>query len=417
MLDRRKLGAAVAVLMLLFIAGATLLPTGAPIARRVGTLCVGWCDDTRLADLVLNVLLFVPLGFAGRLVGFRSHRVIIAGAAFSLGIELLQWRAIAGRDASVLDLFANSLGTAIGVLFAAHAALLLRPSCRAAARLVLLGTVLWSSAQFTGAWAVRPAPTSKPYWGQRAPQLAEPLPYGGEVLAARVNGDELPSNRLAHDDAIRESLQQGLLRLDVQVRPDRLTRLSSTIVRIADEDQREILRLGQRRGDIVFSMRLNVTRLRLRTPSVTLASAFGTTPATPSSEAAVSVDVRDGLVRLASTREGGSRNVQLALSPALAWTFFVPWNYSLGPSGLVFTWLWLAAPLLPVGYWMMQLRGCPGAGWPIAVALIALVVSLTSAPILFALMPAPLSHWLAAAVGLGIGCATSLWWQPPLGKT
>jgi VanZ family protein len=417
LISRKKLGAAVAVFMLLFIGLATLLPTRAPIPRRVAAPCIGWCDDTRLADLVLNILLFVPLGFAARLTGIRSRTVILAGAAFSLSIELLQWRAIAGRDASLLDLFSNTLGTAVGVLLAAHLAMLLRPGCRAAARLALAGTLLWCAALFAGAWAVRPAPTSKPFWGQRAPQLSEPLPYGGEVVAAHVNGDDLPSNRLVHDDAIRESIRRGVLHLDVQVRPDRLTRLSSTIVRIADEDQREILRLSQRRGDVRFSMRLNVTRMRLRTPSVTLTSAFGSTPAVSSSAAAVSVDVRDGLVRLSSTREGHTRQVQLALSPALAWTFFVPWNYSLGPSGVVFTWLWLAAPLLPVGYWMMRLRGCRNAGWPIGLALVTLVVSLVAAPRLFALTPAPLSHWLAAAAGLAIGCVAALWRRPTLGET
>lgn len=416
MISRKKMGAALAVFVLVLIGLATLLPTHAPIPRRVAALCIGWCDDTRVADLVLNVLLFVPLGFAGRLAGVRSRTVILAGATFSLCIELLQWRAIAGRDASVLDLFSNSLGTAIGVLLAAHLAVLVRPGCRAAARLVLAGTLLWCAALFGGAWAVRPAATSKPFWGQRTPQLSEPLPYGGEVVTARVNGEDLPSNRLVHDDALRESIRRGVLHLDVQVRPDRLTRLSSTIVRIADEDQREILRLSQRRGDIRFSLRLNVTKLRLRTPSLTLTSAFGDTPAAPSSEAAVSVDVRDGIVRLSSTREGGTRQVQLALSPALAWTFFVPWNYSLGPSGVVFTWLWLAAPLLPIGYWMMQLRGCRGAGWPIGLALVMPFVSLVTAPRLFALEPAPLSQWLAVAAGLGIGCVASLWPRPQLAE-
>ena len=416
MISRKKMGAAVALLMVLVIGVATLLPARAPIPRRVAALCIGWCDDTRAADLVLNILLFAPLGFAGRLAGIRSRTVIFAGAAFSLCIELLQWRVIPGRDASILDVFANSLGTAVGVLLAAYIGLLVRPGCRAATRLVLAGALVWCGALFAAAWAVRPAPTSKPFWGQRTPQLSEPLPYGGEVMRARVNGEDLPSNRLVHDEAIRESLRQGMLHLDVQVRPDRLTRLSSTIIRIADEDQREILRLSQRRGDIVFSMRLNATRLRLRTPSVTLASAFGTAPAAPSSEADVSVDVRDGLVRLASTRAGESRQVQLALTPALAWTFFVPWNYSLGPSGLVFTWLWLAAPLLPVGFWMMRLRGCPGAGWPIGFALITLVVSLVSAPRLFGLPPMHLSHWLAAAAGLGIGWVTALWREPLPGK-
>lgn len=67
--------------------------------------------------LVGNVLMFIPLGFLAPL-RWRSFdsvgRVILASAAFSVGIELLQWVLPTGRQASVTDVITNTAGGMIG---------------------------------------------------------------------------------------------------------------------------------------------------------------------------------------------------------------------------------------------------------------------------------------------------------------
>ncbi|MBN2416148.1 VanZ family protein [bacterium] len=75
-------------------------------------------------DLILNVLLFLPLGGIlndrlRRRHGSRGRAVLAAlalGAAVSLSIEILQL--FLGRTTSLLDVFSNSLGTGVGVLLA-----------------------------------------------------------------------------------------------------------------------------------------------------------------------------------------------------------------------------------------------------------------------------------------------------------
>lgn len=81
--------------------------------------------------LVLNVLLFVPLGAGlALLTGWSWWRVTLAAAASSTAVELLQL--VLPRDADVWDVLTNTLGAAIGAL--AVGAVRLRRRGRSAAR-------------------------------------------------------------------------------------------------------------------------------------------------------------------------------------------------------------------------------------------------------------------------------------------
>jgi VanZ family protein len=70
------------------------------------------------ADIVLNVLLFMPFGAwaALRLGRPRMIAAIVGGAVLSIGIELSQAFEAAGRDASATDIVTNTTGAALGFL-------------------------------------------------------------------------------------------------------------------------------------------------------------------------------------------------------------------------------------------------------------------------------------------------------------
>jgi VanZ family protein len=80
------------------------------------------------SDLILNLLGFMPLGFLLYLRLFNTERLparicllcaVAVGFALSLGIEVTQvW--LPGRDSSLSDLIANTVGTAIGGLIASR---------------------------------------------------------------------------------------------------------------------------------------------------------------------------------------------------------------------------------------------------------------------------------------------------------
>jgi glycopeptide antibiotics resistance protein len=75
-----------------------------------------------LKTSLLNILLFVPFGFGLPFISkFGAKKIIVAGALFSIVIELVQLitgyvSKISFRVADINDLIFNTLGTAIGYL-------------------------------------------------------------------------------------------------------------------------------------------------------------------------------------------------------------------------------------------------------------------------------------------------------------
>ena len=69
---------------------------------------------THFAEIVLNVLVFVPLGLYLSMFGVKAWQAIAIGFAVSLAFEAAQY-ALAIGAADVTDLLTNTAGTAIGV--------------------------------------------------------------------------------------------------------------------------------------------------------------------------------------------------------------------------------------------------------------------------------------------------------------
>src|SRR5688500_6019564 len=123
--------AIVAVGMLVAILVATLTPSpGTPVTANFW--CIA-CGEYGALDVAANVVMFVPFGVALALANQRRWLNVVACMAVTLAIELLQVRVVVGRDASISDLVANSLGGWIGVELGLLHRLFFRPSERAAA--------------------------------------------------------------------------------------------------------------------------------------------------------------------------------------------------------------------------------------------------------------------------------------------
>src|SRR5882672_10220214 len=109
---KKRIAWAVVAVSALAILVATLHPGGAQIAPGWSfTLTSG---DAALAELIQNLLLFIPLGIFLTLAGVRPLRAVALGALLSFAVEFAQqW--IPGRDPSVGDIVCNSISTALGV--------------------------------------------------------------------------------------------------------------------------------------------------------------------------------------------------------------------------------------------------------------------------------------------------------------
>ena len=407
MAQQSKWGSIIAGVSVLLICVATLTPGTPPSAAALAE-CNGWCTDSLVADFARNIVLFLPLGFGLSLAGVRTSRAILLGSCLSATVELLQIRIIVGRDASALDWMSNSLGTIAGALLATHLSSLTRPRPRTAAALLVLALSVWVGVLVLGAWGIQPAPSGDPYWGQRAPELGDAPPFRGELLSARVNGLEIPSERLMNDDTIRAPLAAGRIRVEAIVRPGPSPAPGgiAPIVRIADGARREIFMLGRGGKELVFRVRLRASSLRLETPAFALAGAFqdeqNVQPKVADLPESLFASVDAGRVRLAARQDGGPSR-EFDLSPAVAWSFFLPWDYWFGPNAAWISQLWLGALLFPVGYWAALAERDARRTMLITTTLVVLTLILI--PPLFSLPRVRLSHVLASLVGLALGWA------------
>jgi VanZ family protein len=153
------------LLSLAFVVYGSLYPfhfeSTARGANPLLTVLHGWPPEFNryiLRDVVLNVILYVPVGLAATLVLLRRHsRVLSAGAAVllavgvSLSMEILQVYE-PRRDPSSLDVLTNGIGGAMGVLMALSAGGIIRDlvkpparGLRAAAAILL---VAWGIQEF-----------------------------------------------------------------------------------------------------------------------------------------------------------------------------------------------------------------------------------------------------------------------------
>jgi glycopeptide antibiotics resistance protein len=91
---------------------------------RINWLVLGGKEgDPIISDIVQNILLFIPFGFLGyfSLVHksslLKKFAVVASGAALSAGVEFLQMFS-ATRFPALSDVICNTLGTAVGLVFA-----------------------------------------------------------------------------------------------------------------------------------------------------------------------------------------------------------------------------------------------------------------------------------------------------------
>jgi len=396
--SRQRRGAlALTAAALVFIAAETLVPhpESAALVARTPIWCIV-CGDFGLLDVLLNVLLFVPLGAGLRLLGRSWGQALLLGAALSLVIETAQYLGIPGRDASLGDLITNTLGTGLGAMVAASWRVWLTPNRRAARLLSVAAAAGWlGQIAATGA-AVQPTLPRSVYWGQRAADLGQFDTFPGRLLDATIGALPLPSHRLPNSAEVRQALLTGQP-LTAVAEPAGPTQGIAPLASIFDGDQREIAVLGQWNEDLVFRLRARAVDWRLRPPTIRLQSVFRS--AEPET-LTVSGAVRDDRFVVEAARRGGRGSRVLPLSTQWGWSFLLPFEYAFGPEVGWISALWVACWLVPIGFWLglMGLR----AGSASLLAATLLVLGLGLVPALYH-EPAAAPEWAAGFLGLGLG--------------
>ena len=407
--QRERAGVAIAILGAVLIARMTLEPTGA------GPGLPRWClvcGEQGLQDVVLNLVLFVPLGAGLGLTRLRASRGVAIALAITLAVELLQVRVVAGRDASLSDLLTNTAGGAIGIALARTRRVLLAPTKRTAGRLATAALGAWLGLlTFTG-WAFQPSiPPATAYYGQWARGFPGFARFPGRVLAATLDGAEVPDNHIPQSSRVREMLLgvRPALRATVigggVLRPGR----TAPIVSIAHPDQFVVVTLEQEGRDVLFRLRTRAADARLRMPGARARGVFGGAagrPTRPGDTLRVVGMARPGRLRVdVSTLDGSPVAAgELRLSPGLGWSLLWPFA---SPSVVMLAVIsagWLAALAAPVAFWT---RRAAGAATTRGGLLLAAVLGggLVLPSLLWPIPLADAAQWLGCTAG-----AIGGWW-------
>jgi hypothetical protein len=373
------------------ILAATLFPI-AGAARESWVNCLV-CGERGIADVLDNILLFLPFGAALAAAGVPPARCVLSAALLSASVEFAQLY-IPGRDPSLGDVVFNTVGSGLGAVLVTTASDWLLPPRDRAARLCW-GAALVAVVVCCGTgWLLGPAPPQTRYVALWTPNLAHLAPYHGRVLDAMIGEVRFPAGPIANSAAIRDALRSSegfslRVRAVAGPRPAAVAALFA----VYDQHQREVLLLGPDRDDLVFRFRTRAVTWRLDQPDIRLVGALGAVA--PGDSLQVTVQGRRG--RYAVT-------VNSSPAAALGFTLGSGWALLMYPESLP-AWLkvllslaWVAALWVPAGFWARTRRD----GTIIAVTV---TVGLLGAPAVTSLRATPALHWAAAVLGAAVAAA------------
>jgi glycopeptide antibiotics resistance protein len=408
----RRFGIALVVLSLAAIAWLTLRPAH---ASSIGAHLCLVCGPLGGVDILLNTLLFVPLGVGLNLSGLSPWKAVLICFALSLSIETTQAFIATGRAATLSDILTNTSGGAIGFWSARTAPTRLAPSRKTAAWLTAIWGATWLLIQIVSSYSFSPSLPPSQYHGEIAHQLGGRAMFHGEVDSARIGTIPIPHGAFADSRSIRQLLLNGAPIVAV-VRLAEPTPYFASIIRVADDKQRGIITIAEQGDQLIFSIRTGASNLRLREPAFGMPGVFaGARPPADSAAETLEISARfnEGTVQLVAQTRSAHWELNLLPRAAQAWTVVVPFHGHLESGGMerVATFLWASILMIPLGFWAATLSRQlerVAAFSLVGVLAALLAIGLILVPAAFALRGATPLDWIAAVSGIGIGAALTL---------
>ena len=358
------------------------------------------CGDRGIADVLVNVLLFLPFGAALAAAGVPLSRCVLAGALVSAGVEFAQLY-VPGRDPNLGDVVANTLGSGLGVVLVATAPRWILPAGALGTRLSRTAALAAAALCYVTGWLLSPVLPPFPYLALWTPNLGYLEWYRGRVRDVTLGNAFLPPGLVVNSAAVRELLLASpgpSLHVRAVAGPPTVA-LGGLLV-IDDQRQREVLLLGPDRNDLVFRYRTRAVALHLRLDA----------PDIRFSNALRSVATGDTLaITVRGSRGQYTMSANGSRAEGLGFTVASGWGLLLYPQALP-AWfktlcsvVWLTALWAPAGFWART----RGDAWVMAAGMAA---GLLGAPTVTPLCPTPLLQWAAAGVGglAGVGVRVSL---------
>ena len=349
----RRIGRVLWVGAAIIIALATLTPGGQPASSPD---CPS-CDDLAGVDIVLNVLLFLPLGAGLAMDRVKLSKAVLIMCAASGLIELLQLGVVPGRDASLIDVATNSAGGVIGFLVGSCIDRLVFPPPVMAAWLASGWLCLWLGVQLVSGYALRADPPNAQYFGQLVRPLGDEPQYPGRMLRATIAGYSFPDWELRDWRAVSSALASdsgATTSLEFESRGQ--VRDFAALARIIGNRQ-EALEVGATGSNMTFSVRSRANDLHLRPLHFMLRGALPGTaashPATPDT-AIATVRYARSVAKMSVASRGVTRSIDVPLRTTSGWRLFSPADVYLDGSirDALLDGAWLFAMLAVAGYWI-----------------------------------------------------------------
>lgn len=326
----------------------TLRPAETASDRAFGW-CIG-CGELGTLDVLLNLALFVPFGAIICLLRPSAARAIAWAAAASLllsvAIEISQLLVIRGRDPSLSDIVANTLGGGVGAIVAVVGPRIGRASRSTWHRLTWCWVLLSASVLAFGAWAVGLDVPREHYYVQWVPLRASYAPFRGQLSTLSLNGLTMKPGEVVPPARLPPLFFEGRVTIEGIFTPGAEPDGIALIARLALASG-EFLMIGQQRDALVARYRANAHRAGLRSPIFALE---GVLRPQASAAARVRVATRRGEVELRAARGSSVRLARHRVSAARLWAMLLPFEHAFGRFALMGDLLWLGLVFGPAAY-------------------------------------------------------------------
>jgi hypothetical protein len=412
---RRVVLVASVVLILL----ATLAPYGAISAGQMPPRWCLACGGLWLTDGISNVVLFAPFGLALAMLGMRWWGVLLWSAGFSVGVEYLQSIGVPpARSAAWADVVANALGGLTGVWVLALRGWFFPASWRVAVRLAWgwAAGVVAVFALTSAALGPRSGDLDAP-WEESAVDRAgrttygmSPYPFtpghgwfGGLTDTLAVNGF-VTTHRGTGPVIVAVSREPAMVSMRVVLRGREESGASVPIgfLHVAG-DSSAVLSLGEED----LAAKLVVTRRAwdwgLAMPSLRLDGVFAGRSVSDPRPVVLEAWSAPDTLRLSATSAAFTGSRAMALTPVIGWSL-IQTVFAIGRDFELLAHIcWLAALMMPIGWWGIQ--AAARSGRALGIAMLWLWVGAAAMPRFFGVAPIGARDWLTMMALLAAGAA------------
>jgi hypothetical protein len=232
----------------------------------------------------------------------------------------------------------------------------------------------------------------------RVEELLQHDYFPGKVVSATAGGLPSPDGIGPANADVRRRLSSDSVVVEATVINAIATGPISAIATISDFQRSQIYMLGQRKGNLIFALRMRTTDAKIQTPSIRLDSVFPR----HRSKMPDTVFVAGGLIQhelwISAVRNGVRRERTQPVDAGLGWSYMLPFPYEYGEEARWLTVLWIAGLGAPAMYWATR----AGRTTLLAVGA-ALSLSLAAIPLATSVHATAWWEWAGLAIGACIG--------------